>query len=145
MKTFNKFIAESNQWTRISANKAVKLFPVLSDIKRPGLKTLLMIERPEDIDTVENFTWWVDDHEECFGLTINGVNVGFWWPDPVLKDMFIIRNKRVILSALKEEIDRADEDVVTGPMIDEIRKEIEYIKKLKPETLKHFGGILKEL
>lgn len=145
MKAFNKFLTESNQWLRISADRAVKLFPVLSDIKRPGLKKLLLIEKPEDIKTVKNFTWWVDDHEECYGITINGVNVGFWWVDPVLKNMFIKENKKVIFSALKEEINRADEDVVTGPMMDEIRAEIEHIKKLKPETKKHFGEILREL
>lgn len=145
MKTFNKFITESVQWTRISADRAVKLFPVLSDIKRPGLKKLLLIEKPEDITSVENFTWWVDDHEECYGITINGVNVGFWWVDPVLKNMFTKKNLKVIFAALREEIDRADEDVVTGPMMDEIRAEIEHIKELKPETKKHFGDILKEL
>lgn len=141
----NKFLTESNQWTRVSAVKAVKLFPVLSDIKRPGLKKLLLIEKPEDIKSVENFTWWIDDHEECYGITINGVNVGFWWVDPVLKGMFNNRNLKVIFQALREEIDRADEDEVTGPMMDEIRAEIEHIKKLKPETRRHFGDILREL
>lgn len=146
MKTFDKFLLESNQWIRISADRAVKLFPVLSDIKRPGLKRLLAIEKPQDITSVDNFHWWVDDHEECYGIAINGVNVGFWWTDPVLKNMFIKPNMKVIFSSLQEEIDRAEDDHLgTGELIDEIRAELEHIKSLKPETQKHFGSILREL
>lgn len=137
---------ESDQWIRVSAELGVKMFPSLDTMQDSDLKKLLLIEKPDDIAHIDNFHWWLDDHEECYGMRINGANVGFWWTDPVLKGMFHAKNKRVIFKALQEEIDRCEDDWMgAGEKIKNIKKDIEHIKSLKPETQQHFGGILKEL
>lgn len=50
-------------------------------------QTLLAIQGPEDIKSVEVLSAWTDDHLPCIGLRLNGVEVGFWWTDPALEGL----------------------------------------------------------
>jgi hypothetical protein len=56
-----------------------RLFHELTEAER---KTLTDIKVPDDIKTTECVAEWTDDHIDCFGAKINGVELGFWCVGP---------------------------------------------------------------
>lgn len=55
-----------------------------SQLKHNEQEVLLAIKSPDDIKTVKYITEWYEDDQCCFGFEINGVQVAYWYCDPVV-------------------------------------------------------------
>lgn len=155
MKTFSKFITE--KVTMIASHKAHALYPFVTELNDRDIKKLLLIRSPEDIKTVLYEGKWKDDGENCYGVVINGIKMGWWWQDQYMENYLLKYNepsvdekgKRFLRSKFYSVIENEkqrlyDEDQLQF-RIDKIEKEIELMDKMKPKTKEHFFDILKEL
>jgi hypothetical protein len=51
----------------------------LDDLEAHELDILRRIKSPQDIQSCQVMNDWVDDHEVCIGVILNGVEFGAWW------------------------------------------------------------------
>jgi hypothetical protein len=89
-----------------------------------------------------------------YGLKINGVNISFWWMDTLFEKVILkalegdedAKNK--IVYKIKSEIQKLFNDHYYYREVERIkklRKEMELVDKLKPETQNLFKGMIEEL
>lgn len=156
MKTFKSFITESAR--RVSVSYAQEHFPFITDLhKEEDLYRLMIIKNKDDIQSVEFLAFWYDDHEECQGVKINGVQWGWWWGGEPYRDIlnryfaaktpneiFLAKNEiyDIILNEKQRLFDGAEEDRGLDELLKRVENKIEILDKMKPETKKHFGDII---
>ena len=127
---------------KIFATHGQKKYPAFWELNDNDLREMMLIRQPHDIKVVEDIAWWEDDHEPCFGAKINGVYVSFWWADEQIGLAMVYKHTVTLLGAIREEIDRLEEQIDQYDRIHRIIREIAMLDKLKPETKKAFKGII---
>ena len=127
---------------KISASQGQKKYPAFWELNDNDLREMMLIRQPHDIKTVEDIAWWEDDHEPCFGAKINGTYVSFWWADEQVGLAMVHKHTVTLLGAIREEIDRLEEQHEYYDRVHRIIREIGMLDKLRPETKEAFKGII---
>jgi len=153
MKTFKTFITENV--IQMSATRATKEYPFVSELDDQSIKELLLIRKPEDIKSVSLEAMWMDDSVECYGIILNGVVMGLWWYGPHIKgylqkfnDKLDAKNRAFLQKEVFEILENEKQriyDEAGDERLDRIEKEIEMLDKMKPKTKEYFYDIMKEL
>jgi len=153
MKTFKTFLVE--KILMISATRATKEYPFVSELDDQSIKKLLLIRKPEDIKSVSLEAMWMDDSVECYGVIINGVVMGLWWYGTYIKgylerfnDNIDAKNRQFLQKEIFEILNAEKQriyDEAGDERVDKILKEIELLDNMKPKTKEHFFDIMKEL
>jgi len=85
----------------------------LIGIPKEERKVLLSIRRPEDVKTCKVLNTWTDDHIDCVGVELNGVEVGFWWVGPEMCGAFKYWDSATakvdIVNMIAESVNTADQ------------------------------------
>jgi hypothetical protein len=154
MISFKNFISEKVEFRRMGPMSGRRIYPMAEELSDRDLKTLLSIKTPDDIESIENASWWTDDSQHCFGIKINGVNVSFWYRDEQLKKYIEnyadkgmgFSSRKIIFNTVRSEIERmAYLDKDNKKRVERIQNEIKRIDVLKPEAQNLFKGMIEEL
>lgn len=65
----------------ISFNEPKSWERSLTELTKKERKVILSIRKPQDIKSCKVIDTWTDDHLECVGVKLNGVDIGFWWTE----------------------------------------------------------------
>ncbi len=90
-------------------------YPDLIDMSKEHFAIFEAIETIDDIKSVEVSTTWMDDHCDCVGAVVNGINVSFWWLTREAAAAFEYANdsakaKKIVFEVIKEGVEIARDD-----------------------------------
>jgi len=112
------------------------------------IMSLIQIQKPEDIKTVDDIIYWEDDHMLCVGAKINGIGVSWWWYGPHLIGHLMYSNivpeaKKEVFNALKELIDRtAEQEQNVAEIMDKYEQGQQIKSNVGPEVASKFNDII---
>ena len=161
MSSFKQYFVENSQSPirPIHREVAIRKYRAMGDlfaspnVSDEDLKKILSIESGKDI-SIEDAVFWIEQNMTSYGLKINGINIAFWWMDTLFEKVILkalegdedAKNK--IVYKIKSEIQKLFNDQYYYREVERItklRKEMELVDKLKPETQNLFKGMIKEL
>ncbi len=84
----------------------------VADLTPEERQKLAEIKTPDDIQSVSVADVWIDDHQPCVGVRLNGVDVAFCWLRAYTVGAFFFddspRAKQVIYEALRDALEWAE-------------------------------------
>lgn len=112
------------------------------------IMSLVKIQKPEDIKTIDNLIYWEDDRTLCIGVLINGIEVCWWWSGPHLIGHLMYSNvvpeaKKEVFDALKELINRsAEQEENVAKIVGKIEQGQQIKSNVGPEVASKFNDII---
>ncbi len=87
-------------------------YPMLDDLSEEHFNILEAIKSVEDIKSVHLEDTWRDDHCDCVGAVVNGINASFWWLTREAASAFEYANdsakaKKIVFEVIKEGVEIA--------------------------------------
>lgn len=112
------------------------------------IMTLVQIQKPEDIKTVDDIITWEDDNALCIGAKINGVEVCWWWYGPSLVGHLMYSNvvpqaKKEVFNYLSDLIKRtAEQEENVAKIVDKVEQGQQIKSNVGPEVASKFNEII---
>lgn len=112
------------------------------------IMSLVKIQKPEDIKTIDNVIYWEDDRTLCIGALINGIEVCWWWHGPHLIGHLMYSNivpeaKKEVFNYLSDLIKRtAEQEENVAKIVDKVEQGQQIKSNVGPEVASKFNDII---
>ena len=120
----------------------------IHELPSKQIMSLIQIQKPEDIKSIDNILYWEDDHVLCVGAKINGIEVSWWWYGPDLLGHLMYSNvvpeaKKQVFNSLKELIFRsAEQERNVAEIMDKFKQGQQIKSNVGPEVASKFNEII---